>query len=185
MKLIVKFNLVLFLVFAIGFAAVGFFANRLLQRNAKEEIVENARIMMEAALAVRAYTTTQINIQPAIKSGAQGKESGIFSKKQVLILFDLLSTFKDFDKIDYTRPAKFDGYADLLHALTGKSKLSILEELNNYHDKELYKWQTQGELRQLIITLIHLANTFRNAGFRSFAKLLDKKIIELEYYKED
>ena len=60
MKLIVKFNLVLFLVFAIGFAAVGFFANRLLQRNAKEEIVENARIMMEAALAVRAYTTTQI-----------------------------------------------------------------------------------------------------------------------------
>jgi len=60
MKLIVKFNLVLFLVFAIGFAAVGFFANRLLQRNAKEEIVENARIMMEAALAVRAYTSTQI-----------------------------------------------------------------------------------------------------------------------------
>ena len=60
MKLIVKFNLVLFLVFAVGFAAVGFFANRLLQRNAKEEILENARIMMEAALAVRAYTTTQI-----------------------------------------------------------------------------------------------------------------------------
>ena len=60
MKLIVKFNLVLFLVFAIGFAAVGFFANRLLQRNAKAEIVENARIMMEAALAVRAYTSTQI-----------------------------------------------------------------------------------------------------------------------------
>src|SRR5215813_13034578 len=60
MKLIVKFNLALFLVFAVGFAEVGFFANRLLQRNAKEEIVENARIMMEAALAVRAYTTTQI-----------------------------------------------------------------------------------------------------------------------------
>src|ERR1700739_4492696 len=61
MKLIVKFNLVLFLVFAVGFAAVGYFTNRLLQRNAKEEIMENARIMMEAALAVRAYTNTQIN----------------------------------------------------------------------------------------------------------------------------
>jgi protein-histidine pros-kinase len=60
MKLIVKFNLVLFLVFAVGFGAVGYFTNRLLQRNAKEEIIENARIMMEAALAVRAYTTTQI-----------------------------------------------------------------------------------------------------------------------------
>lgn len=60
MKLIVKFNLVLLLVFAIGFAVVGYFSNRLLQRNAKQEILENARIMMEAALAVRTYTNTQI-----------------------------------------------------------------------------------------------------------------------------
>jgi len=34
--------------------------NRLLQQNAREEIMENARIMMEAALAVRTYTATQI-----------------------------------------------------------------------------------------------------------------------------
>ncbi|MFI5106460.1 MAG: DUF3365 domain-containing protein, partial [Terriglobales bacterium] len=60
MKLIIKFNLVLLLVFAIGFVVVGYFSNRLLQRNAKQEILENARIMMEAALAVRAYTNTQI-----------------------------------------------------------------------------------------------------------------------------
>lgn len=60
MKLIIKFNLVLLLVFAMGFAVVGYFSNRLLQRNAKQEILENARIMMEAALAVRAYTNTQI-----------------------------------------------------------------------------------------------------------------------------
>lgn len=60
MKLIIKFNLVLLLVFAIGFVVEGYFSNRLLQRNAKQEILENARIMMEAALAVRAYTNTQI-----------------------------------------------------------------------------------------------------------------------------
>ncbi len=60
MKLIVKFNLVLCIIFAIGFAAVGYFTNRLLQRNTKEEIMENARIMMEAALAVRSYTSSQI-----------------------------------------------------------------------------------------------------------------------------
>jgi protein-histidine pros-kinase len=60
MKLIVKFNLVLLLVFAIGFLAVGYVTKRLLQRNAKQEILENARIMMEAALAVRSYTNTQI-----------------------------------------------------------------------------------------------------------------------------
>jgi len=66
MKLIVKFNLVLLLVFAIGFLSVGFLTNRLLQRNAKQEILENARIMMEAALAVRSYTSSQIN--PLLKT---------------------------------------------------------------------------------------------------------------------
>ncbi|HMK29178.1 MAG TPA: DUF3365 domain-containing protein [Terriglobales bacterium] len=60
MKLIVKFNLVLLLVFAIGFLAIGYVANRLLRRNAAQEVLENARIMMEAALAVRTYTNTQI-----------------------------------------------------------------------------------------------------------------------------
>lgn len=60
MKLMLKFNLVLLLTFAAGFLAVGFVSNRLLQRNAKQEVFENARIMMEAALAVRTYTSTQI-----------------------------------------------------------------------------------------------------------------------------
>ena len=60
MKLLVKFNLALFIIFAIAFLAVGFVTNRLLQRNAKAEILENARIIMETALAVRSYTNTQI-----------------------------------------------------------------------------------------------------------------------------
>ncbi len=60
MKLIVKINLALLLVFVIGFLAVGYVANGLLQRNARQEVLENARIMMEAALAVRSYTSAQI-----------------------------------------------------------------------------------------------------------------------------
>jgi protein-histidine pros-kinase len=60
MKLSLKFNLVLLLVFAIGFLAAGLISYHLLQQNAKQEIVENARIMIEAALAVRTYTNTQI-----------------------------------------------------------------------------------------------------------------------------
>jgi len=60
MKLIVKFNLVLIAVFAVGFLATAYVSNRLLVRNANQEILENARIMMEAALAVRTYTNTQI-----------------------------------------------------------------------------------------------------------------------------
>jgi len=60
MKLLVKINLVLFLVFAVGFATTGYLCDRLLQQNAKAEIMENARIMMEAAIAVRTYTASQI-----------------------------------------------------------------------------------------------------------------------------
>jgi HAMP domain-containing protein len=60
MKLLLKFNLVLFLVFAIGLITTGFVCRKLLQQNAKAEIMENARIMMEAAIAVRTYTATQI-----------------------------------------------------------------------------------------------------------------------------
>jgi protein-histidine pros-kinase len=66
MKLIVKFNLVLFLVFAVAFLLAGLFTHSLLQRNAKAEIEENARIMIEGARAVRTYTSTQIN--PLLKT---------------------------------------------------------------------------------------------------------------------
>jgi protein-histidine pros-kinase len=60
MKLLLKFNLVLFLVFAVGLLTTGLVCRRLLQQNAQAEIMENARIMMEAAIAVRTYTATQI-----------------------------------------------------------------------------------------------------------------------------
>ena len=60
MKLLLKFNVVLLLIFAMGFIIAGYLCNRLLQKNAQAEIMENARIMMEAAVAVRTYTTTQI-----------------------------------------------------------------------------------------------------------------------------
>jgi len=60
MKLLLKCNLVLFLVFAVGLITTGLVCQRLLQQNAKAEIMENARIMMEAAIAVRTYTATQI-----------------------------------------------------------------------------------------------------------------------------
>jgi len=60
MKLIVKFNLVFIVVFLLGLAAAATVSDQLLQRNAREEIVLNARLVMESALAARAYTSTQV-----------------------------------------------------------------------------------------------------------------------------
>jgi protein-histidine pros-kinase len=60
MKLIIKFNLAFLFIFGLGLAVVGYISNDLLQRNARDEIVQNARIMMESALAARSYTSTQV-----------------------------------------------------------------------------------------------------------------------------
>jgi protein-histidine pros-kinase len=60
MKLILKFNLVFIAIFLIGLGAAGYVSNQLLQNNAREEILQNARLVMETALATRAYTSGQV-----------------------------------------------------------------------------------------------------------------------------
>ena len=60
MKLLLKFNLVFLLIFAIGLAATGRISWTLLERNARDEIAENARLLMDTALAARGYTSTQV-----------------------------------------------------------------------------------------------------------------------------
>lgn len=60
MKLLLKINIVLVVVFLIGLAASYSVAKRLLLQNARLEIQDNARIMMESAKAVRQYTASQV-----------------------------------------------------------------------------------------------------------------------------
>ena len=60
MKLIWKFNLVLLGIFVLGFLIAGYLSYRALQTNAREEILQNARLMMEAALSSRTYTVNQV-----------------------------------------------------------------------------------------------------------------------------
>jgi len=60
MKLLLKINIVMVIVFLVGLATAYTVADRLLQQNARAEIQDAARIMMESALAVRAYTVSQI-----------------------------------------------------------------------------------------------------------------------------
>lgn len=60
MGLRLKFNIVLTLVFAAGIAVSAYVSHRLLQDNAKQEVLRNAGLMMEAALSVRGYTVSQV-----------------------------------------------------------------------------------------------------------------------------
>src|SRR6476469_6714999 len=60
MGLRLKFNMVLVVVFGAGIAVSGWVSHELLQRNAKDEVLRNAGLMMEAALAIRGYTVSQV-----------------------------------------------------------------------------------------------------------------------------
>ena len=60
MGLRLKFNIVLTLVFAAGIAVSAWVSHELLQSNAKQEVLRNAGLMMEAALAIRGYTVSQV-----------------------------------------------------------------------------------------------------------------------------
>ena len=60
MKLLVKFNLIYVLVMALGVAVSGYVSRTLLQQQAQDETLNNARLLIDKALAVRAYTSGQI-----------------------------------------------------------------------------------------------------------------------------
>lgn len=121
------------------------------------------------------YTT----VHPAT-NGIKGKEKGVFSKKQILILFDLLAETSKMEKVDFTRPNKFDSVAVLLCAITGKSKDTWIDQLKDCKSAGLYEFNSEGERKQLIVTLTNLAEVFRKAGFRSISKIADNKLIDLE-----
>ena len=59
MKLL-RFNLIFLPLLAVTLGTVAFTARQLLRENARQQIVENARIMMETATSSRTYTTKQV-----------------------------------------------------------------------------------------------------------------------------
>ena len=60
MKLLVKFNLIYVLVIALGVGVCTVIARNLLRSNAQQEVLDQARSLMENANAVRGYTSGQI-----------------------------------------------------------------------------------------------------------------------------
>ena len=60
MKLLVKFNLIYVLVMALGVGVSGYLTRSLLVKNAQEEVLNHARLMIAKANAVRSYTSGQI-----------------------------------------------------------------------------------------------------------------------------
>ena len=65
MRLLAKFSLIFVLVFGAWLGAAAYLFYGLLQRNAREQVLYNAQLMMETALAMRSYTFGQV--KPALE----------------------------------------------------------------------------------------------------------------------
>jgi len=71
MGLRLKFNLVLSVATLLGVLCSGLLGYNILQENAREEVLEKARIMMESALAVRHYTVNEVKPLLAVQQRRQ------------------------------------------------------------------------------------------------------------------
>jgi protein-histidine pros-kinase len=69
MRLLAKFSLVYVLVLGLGLGVAGALFHRQLTRNAREQVLFQAHVMMETALAMRNYTTEQV--RPSFSDASQ------------------------------------------------------------------------------------------------------------------
>ncbi len=60
MRLRAKFNITILIAFGIGYIGIGVLLNNLFIANARQDVLENARVMMSAANAVKSYTDSEI-----------------------------------------------------------------------------------------------------------------------------
>ncbi|MDB5321916.1 MAG: histidine kinase region domain protein [Phycisphaerales bacterium] len=60
MKLLAKFSLIFTIVFGLGLSGAGYVFYQMLQQNAREQVLYQAHLMMDSALATRIYTTDKI-----------------------------------------------------------------------------------------------------------------------------
>ena len=132
LSLAAKFNLVFVTLFAIGFAAASAVTNHLLQQNAREETLQSARVLMQAALAARTYTSTQIVPLLEARLNYEFLPQSIPSFAATEHLNQLLKSYPDFSYKEATlnptnpRDRAADGEADLVNTLRAKPALTEL-----------------------------------------------------------
>ena len=60
MRLLMKFNLILIILFGAGMALISQLAYGFLMQNARSQVLQQAQLMVESARAMRDYTTEEL-----------------------------------------------------------------------------------------------------------------------------
>jgi HAMP domain-containing protein len=69
MRLLAKFSIIFVVVFGLGLSGAAYFFRGMLQESAREQVLYQAEIMMETAIAMRIYTVEQVDL--ALKEEAR------------------------------------------------------------------------------------------------------------------
>jgi HAMP domain-containing protein len=94
MKLLAKFNLILGAVFGLGLAIAALISYQFLQNDARDQVLRQARLMMEAMRSTRDYTTKQI--KPLLETQQEHQRS---------FLPQTVPAFAATESFDYLRSA--------------------------------------------------------------------------------
>jgi HAMP domain-containing protein len=127
-----KFNVVFLSIFALGFGAASAVTNYLLQENAREETLQNARVLMQSAMAARSYTAAQIVPLLETRLKYEFVPQSIPSFAATEQLSQLLKQYPDFTYKEATlnptnlRDRASDWEADLVNTLRAKPALTEL-----------------------------------------------------------
>jgi HAMP domain-containing protein len=127
-----KFNVVFLSIFALGFGGASMVTNYLLQKNAREETLQNARVLMQSAMAARSYTSGQIVplLQAKLKFDFVPQSIPSFAATEQL--GQLLKQYPDFSYKEATlnptnlRDRAADWEADLVNTLRAQPALTEL-----------------------------------------------------------
>lgn len=156
MKLLAKFSLIFVVVFGLGLGSAGYLSYSMLQDNARRQVEDHANIMMETALAMRRYTTTQI--KPALAKVVTAEK--VFHPETV-------PAFAATEMFNYLRE-KYPDYSYKEAALNPTNPRDRAEDweadiINNFRDhpeSELFK----GERMTPLGKSLYLARPLRAAG---------------------
>ena len=98
MGLRTKFNLAVPVAFLLGFAGSGYFLQRLFIDNARQQVLQNARIMMTSADAIRHFTDTYIAplAEPQNNTGTKFIAASVPSFAAQTTFKDVQARFPDF-----------------------------------------------------------------------------------------
>jgi HAMP domain-containing protein len=145
MSLFLKFNLILVLVFSVALVPVGFISQSLLQKNARQEVVDNARLMLQTAMAARSYTVKQIKPLLSARLAEEFLPQTVPAYSATEIFNYLRESHPDYTYKEATlnptnpRDRTVDWEADIVNAFRGDPKLrEIIGERDGPLGRSLY-----------------------------------------------